>query len=112
MFNGERANVIDGTDASQTGDIPFSDDYFQVFISDLYRSSKLKFVGEMNDWNGVTLRRYGIDPNDLLNADHLPGQEDFYQFGFDGLENMTNAAGFPLFASKPHFLDGDPELLR
>jgi len=26
------------------------------------------------------------------------------------MENMTNAAGFPLFASKPHFLDGDLQL--
>jgi len=38
MFQGEEANVIDGTDASQTGEIPFDEDYFQVFISDLYRS--------------------------------------------------------------------------
>jgi len=47
----------------------------------------------------------------LLNSEHDPGQANFYQFGYDGLENMTNAAGFPLFASKPHFLDGDPNLI-
>ena len=70
----------------------------------------MKYFGNV-DWEGITLRRYGIDPKDLLNANADPGQADFYQFSYNGLENMTTAAGFPLFASKPHFYDADDVLL-
>ncbi|GMH63395.1 hypothetical protein TL16_g03699 [Triparma laevis f. inornata] len=111
MFNGYEANKIEGTDATQSGDLPVRGDYMQVFISDLYRSSRLKYFGDVDDWHGITLRRYGIDPTDLLNADSDPSQADFYQFAYNGMENMSTAAGFPLFASKPHYLDADDEAL-
>ncbi len=111
MFATPESNEIRGTDATMTGRIPLDEKYVEVFISDLYRSSELLFQGEV-DWDGVTLRRYGIDPKDLLTASELPSQEDFFQWAYDGLENMTNAAGFKLFASKPHFLDGADELLN
>ncbi len=32
---------------------------------------------------------------------------EYYSFGPSGLENLTAATGTTLFASKPHFLDGD-----
>ena len=111
MFATDEANAIIGTDASQTGIFPMGD-YVQVFIDDLYRSSNLIFVKEMDDWHGVKLRRYGIDPEDMKSAEQKASQADFYQFGLYGMENMTTAAGFPLFATKPHFLDGDPALAK
>jgi len=110
MFKTQEATVIMGTDATQTGEFPMGD-YLQVFISDLYRSSQLKFEGTQDDWHGVKLRRYGIDDRDLESADVNASQADFFQFGVQGMENMSVAAGFPLFATKPHFLDGDDSLL-
>jgi hypothetical protein len=110
MFATDDANVIIGTDGTQTGQFPMKDD-IQVFIDDLYRSSKLTFKGERDDFHGITLRRYGIDDRDLDNAATNASQADFYQFGYKGIENMTTAAGFPLFASKPHFLDADERLI-
>jgi hypothetical protein len=105
MWANPDATVIAGTDATQTGEFPMKDD-IQVFISDLYRSSKLKYFGDKDDFHGITLRRYGIDPIDLENAFANVSQADFFQWGYKGMENMSVAAGLPLFATKPHFLDG------
>lgn len=109
MFATDKSNAILGTDASQTGIFPMGDD-MQVFIDDLYRSSDLIFIEEMDDWKGIKLRRYGINPDDMKSSAEDPSQADFFQFGLFGMENMTTAAGFPLFATKPHFLDGDSKL--
>ncbi|GMI51946.1 hypothetical protein TeGR_g11838 [Tetraparma gracilis] len=111
MWANPDATAIAGTDATQTGEFPMKDD-IQVFISDLYRSSKLKYFGDKDDFHGITLRRYGIDPIDLENAFANVSQADFFQWGYKGMENMSVAAGLPLFATKPHFLDGDPDLVN
>ena len=110
MFATVESNIITGTDATQTGRIPVEEDFVQVFVDDLYRSSKLVYNGDVKLYD-VNLRRYGISDYDMSNAWENPEQSDFFQFGYKGMENMSTAAGLPLFASKPHCLDGDPILI-
>jgi len=74
MFATDDSNKIVGTDASQSGEIPMDGEYTQVFIDDLYRSTNLKFVDIVDDFHSLPLRRYGIDPKDLLSAKSLPSQ--------------------------------------
>ena len=83
-----------------------------VFISDIYRSCELQYQSTVNDFYSLPLRRYVLDNGDMESAANVPSQSDYYQFGVRGLENMSKVAGFPLFASKPHFLDGDISLIE
>jgi hypothetical protein len=77
-------------------------------VNDVYRSSYAIFEKTTDDWHGVTLRRYGVNPKDAENATMNPEQAQFYNFSPDGLGNLTQVATLPLFISKPHFLDADP----
>jgi hypothetical protein len=81
-----------------------------VFISDIYRSCYLKYI-EDEDWNGVTTRRFSIQPADMLNATANPNNAQFYAYGPSGILNTTAAAGIPVFVSFPHFLHGDASLV-
>lgn len=69
---------------------------------------------------GINLLRYKIPIEGLENATNYPPNKDFYQFGHNGIQNLTNCEkgnnikkiilnifkGVPIFISKPHFLDG------
>ena len=112
VFASAAASKIVGSDASMTGQIPVNQATMPVFISDIYRSCELQYQSTVNDFYSLPLRRYVLDNGDMESAANVPSQSDYYQFGVRGLENMSKVAGFPLFASKPHFLDGDISLIE
>jgi hypothetical protein len=106
-FATDYANRIDGTDGNMFG-APTLSDQVQIYVSDIYRTVFLNYEKDTTDWHGVTLRRYGLQLKDLQNATMNPTEApQYYGFGPSGLENLTAATGTVLFASKPHFLDGD-----
>lgn len=124
VWGSDDANRIYGTDASQYTPGKYERDSLPTYISDIYRSTVLGFVKEYT-WKGIRLRRYGLRASDLYtsncksttggidDANHCnPANADFYSFSTWGVLNFTTVGGgVPLFASKPHFLTGDPWLV-
>ena len=108
-FATDYANRIWGTDANAFGR-PITSSKLAVFISDIYRSCYLQYSQD-EDWNGVTTRRFNIQPKDLENSTANPVNAQFYAFGPSGMENTTAATGVPVFVSFPHFLHGDTRLV-
>jgi len=110
-FATEYANRINGTDGTMYP-VPTTSPKIQVYIGDIYRSAFLIHEKDVYDWHKIKLRRYGLNQKDLSNSSSLPEQEQYYQFGPMGLENMTAAVAGALgvFASFPHFLYGDTRL--
>ena len=109
-FVTDYANRIAGTDGNMFG-APTISDKLQVYISDIYRTVYLQFSKDTTDWHGVTLRRYALQLKDLANETLNPEEAwQYNSYGPSGMENLTTVAGAPLFASKPHFLDGSTSL--
>ncbi|RYH18302.1 hypothetical protein EON65_27325 [archaeon] len=108
-FDTEFANRIQGTDGNMYGR-PIRTEKIQIFISDIYRSVWLKQHGRQQ-WNGITLNRYGVQEKDMWNTTLNPDNAQYYAFGPTGLENATTANNVPVFISFPHFLHGDERLV-
>lgn len=108
-FKGDYANRIAGTDAQMFGR-PVTSEKLQVYVSDIYRTAFLQHSHDTTDWHGISLRRYTLQMKDLQNATMNPEAAYYYQFGPDGVENLTAATGVTSFVSKPHFLDGADSL--
>lgn len=108
-FATDYANRIKGSDANQFGR-PLNSDTYQVFISDIYRSAYLGYLGT-SDWYGIKTKRYSIQQKDMLNATENPENAQYYAFGPYGLLNATKASNVPVFISFPHFYLGDPRLV-
>ena len=104
MWATDWANRISGTDCSL---FPreVRQDRIECFIDDIYRSSYVEFK-QHHDVSGVSTRSYGLIMDDMKNNSVVPTNWQWYQFGASGMSNFTSAAGVPMFASKPHFLDG------
>lgn len=79
-----------------------------LYVNDVYRSTYALFSKTTDDWHGVTLRRYEVNPKDSQNVSTNPEQGQYYNDSPNGLGNLTQVATLPLFISKPHFLDADP----
>lgn len=108
-FATDYANRIQGTDANMYGR-PVLSEKIAVFVSDIYRSLFIEHQKDV-DWRGVTLKRYGLQKKDMLNATANPENAQYYNFAPSGMENTTGAAGIPVFVSFPHFYEGDPRLV-
>ena len=109
-FATDYANRIAGSDG-ELFSAPLTDDKVQMYVPDIYRTLYLEHTGDNEDWYSVKLRRYQLQIKDLQNASqNLEEGWQYYNNAPSGMENLTNAAGLPSFASKPHFLDGDPSL--
>lgn len=87
---------------------PVDSDKLSLYVNDVYRSSYALFSKTTDDWHGVTLRRYEVNPKDSENVTSNPAQGQYYNYSPNGLGNLTQVATLPLFISKPHFLDADP----
>ena len=103
------ANRIHGINGNGFGR-PVLTSQVGLFLSEIYRSVYASYKGN-EDWNGVTVRRYGLQPKDLENSTTNPSNAQFYNFGPSGMENTTAAFGIPVFVSFPHFLHGDTRLV-
>ena len=106
------SNRIAGSDGVSYGR-PVTDPKVSMYISDIYRSVYAEHKSTPSDWHGIPLRRYGLQQKDLQNASINPENAAYYQFAPYGLLNLTKAGDnlVSLWASKPHFLDGDPRLV-
>ncbi len=109
-FATDFANRIDGCDGNQYGR-PLRSDKIILYVSDIYRTVFIQHTSN-EDWHGVSLRRYRLQQKDLYNATMNPNAAQYYQFGPNGMENLTAAVGFPSWVSKPQFLDGDAKLVE
>lgn len=80
-----------------------------AFINELYRSGYFSYE-EDSQISGITLYKYQLPKEELLNTSQDPG---FYANGPSGVLNLTAVvpSNVPLFVSKPHFLDADPAYL-
>uniref|UniRef100_A0A6U4JUK2 CD36 family protein n=1 Tax=Phaeomonas parva TaxID=124430 RepID=A0A6U4JUK2_9STRA len=104
----DSANSVIGTDGTLNGH-PMYDEQLYIYINDIFRSVYLTHSDDV-DFHGIDLRRFTIDKEVMGNAEQDPDNAQFYSFGAYGLLNFTKALGFPSSASKPHFLDADPNL--
>uniref|UniRef100_A0A0G4I4Q2 Uncharacterized protein n=1 Tax=Chromera velia CCMP2878 TaxID=1169474 RepID=A0A0G4I4Q2_9ALVE len=104
------ANAVNGTDGDRFYPFVKKSDDLAVFISSLTRSVRIVFSEEGLVKDRVKTLNYRLAPTELMNAEEEPSNADFYAFGPSGLLNLTVCQGAPVFASKPHFLDGDPRL--
>lgn len=103
------SNRIEGTDGNMFGR-PVRTEFLQVFSYDIYRSGFMQYKGDVYDWHGIKLRRYGIQAMDMFNSTLNPGNAQYYANGISGVENLTQALNLPVYASFPHFLYGDSRL--
>ena len=103
------SNRISGTNGNGFGR-PVTYETVGLYLSEIYRSVYAAYKVD-RDWNGVTVRQYGLQPKDLENATANPDNAQFYNYGPSGMENTTAAFGIPVFVSFPHFLHGDPRLV-
>lgn len=108
-FATDYANRIEGTDANGFGR-PVTNEKMQIYISDIYRSAYLLHESDEN-WDGIWLNRYKLQPKDLENATVNPENAQYYNFAPSGMENTTAAVGAPVFVSFPHFLHADSRLV-
>jgi hypothetical protein len=83
-----------------------------MYVDEVCRSLHLLYTGEEMTWRDITLYPYEINLKDFDNTTMNPANEGFYQYGPNGLSNMTVLANVPLFLSKPHFLDSQQSLLE
>ena len=83
-----------------------------MYVDEVCRSLHLLYAGEEMTWRDITLYPYEINLKDFDNTTMNPANEGFYQYGPNGLSNMTVLANVPLFLSKPHFLDSQQSLLE
>ena len=100
----ESDETISGTDGTQfhPGVEP-GEDLF-AWVAEIMRVIKLVNLDKLEvEFEGITLLRYTL-------ADEVLGVDTNFHQTIKGLGNMTAAKGFPLFVSKPHFLDGDASL--
>eukprot|EP01084_Bolivina_argentea_P030244 56073_1 len=83
-----------------------------AFVSTLARNIFINWNYSYT-WKGIELYRYTVQvsPQFDTNKQYPPNQQ-FFQFNFSGIENLTNCSGgLPLFVSMPYFLGGDKYLI-
>jgi hypothetical protein len=104
------ANVIQGTDGMMFAR-PFLDKPIPLTVWSNELGRAIEFVYNTTESvGGINVRRYLLSSKTLVSASILPENADVYQFGPSGLANLTSVVGVQVFASKPHFLDGDTSL--
>jgi len=89
---------------------PKTPDTISVWQDLLQRELQLQFQQHV-DYKGIECKRYIVDPIEKMNQEEYPRNWAFYQYGRNGLFNMSMVMqGMPLFASYAHFYDSDKNL--
>ena len=83
-----------------------------IYVPDLKRTTDLvPLAGAHPEVKGIPLRRYVLNPRRLQNASVVPENANIWNFGPDGLFNLTTTRWLvPLFNSEPNFLGAAPSL--
>ena len=87
-------------------------DTLLAFVSALFINIKIDYNYSYN-WKGIELYRYTVQVTPQFDTgEQYPPNDQFFQFEYTGLENLTNcSSGIPLFVSLPYFLGGDKRLI-
>lgn len=109
-FGSSYANRVAGSDCTLFGR-PIISKKVQLFLSDVYRAAYAIHIQNVEWYNKIPLRRYGIQYIDMLNASLNPHNVQYFTFSPMGLLNLTQALNLPCFVSFPHFYMGDSRLV-
>ena len=109
--NGTGANDINGTEGLFFHPYLSNGDPLEVFIADAVRSFPLQWNATISPL-GLKAFRYHIPLSVYENASTNPENARWFSWCPRGLFylGVTQWPVIPIFGSKPHFLDGDPEL--
>ena len=108
------ANMVNGTEGFFFHPFLNSNDRVTFFVDDAIRSIDLVYQNSHREHGGIDTLRYGLSAEFLLNTSSYPPNARWYQSCARGLFYVGNSSimpDVPAYASKPHFLDGDPALL-
>ncbi|XP_065833742.1 lysosome membrane protein 2-like [Oscarella lobularis] len=109
-WNGTYANMINGTEGFLFRSGLKLGDNLTVFVDDLFRSANLT-CNQMAELESISLLRCVIPQWELQNATVNPKNAEWYANTYSGLLNESSANyRAPIFISKPHYLDVDPEV--
>lgn len=105
------ANDINGTEGLFFHPNINKAERLQVFSTDAVRSFPLEWKATVHPL-GMTAYRYHLPPSVYESAFTNPDNAQWFSWCPDGLfyVGVTRWPVAPIFGSKPHFLDGDPEL--
>jgi lysosome membrane protein 2 len=111
--NGMGANDINGTEGFFFHPFLQEGEEIEIFVDDIYRSLRLKHVDTIN-LMGIEVFRFALLNSTLQSAFTNPENARWGSWNPDGLFYLgpTQDPVVPVFGSKPHFLDGDPDLLE
>jgi len=112
MWGTDEANRIRGTDGTQFHMGVKKGQQLEVYVSELYREVPISYNTTIN-FKDIELYRFMLSNSLLQNVTENNDTAAYYANCPMGLLNISRAFfGIPLFVSKPHFLDGDPELAK
>jgi hypothetical protein len=97
------AGKIVGSDGGQLPPPVSSSDTPTVFMAQLYRSVQLQFAKE-STYNGIDILQFVFDKNLYSNNATYGPNANYFQYGPNGLGNVTSCANYiPFFPSNPRF---------
>lgn len=113
IWFGEEANELKGTEGLFFHPFIERGEPLEAFVDDVWRSFHLNYSGD-TERLGIPVYRYKLDQRQFWSAHHYRRNGMYGSWCPDGLMYMgvTQNPAVPAFASKPHFLDGDPSLLQ
>ena len=114
IWGDQYANMVNGTEGFFFHPFLNSNERVTFFVDDAMRSIDLVYQNSHREHKGIDTLRFGFSTEFLLNSSTCPSNARWYQFCAEGLFYVGNCSvmpGSPAYASKPHFLDGDPALL-
>lgn len=111
--NGTGANSINGTEGLFFRPNLKEGDNLVAFVDDIKRSIDLVYKEQVKPL-GLRALRYGMDNRTFKSAFSEPKNARWGSWCPDGLFYLgpTQPKEIPVYGSKPHFLDGDPLLLK
>lgn len=108
---GMGANDINGTEGFFFHPLLSEGEGLEIFVDDAFRTFQLVYTDTV-DAMGIQAFRYQLASSTFESAFTNPENARWGSWCPDGLFNLgpTQDPVVPVFGSKPHFLDGDPEL--
>lgn len=103
--------VFRGCDGNQISPQKPADEPLYVYNAALFRELECEWDQATTvEKDGLTARRYKINPNTLLSTANNSENAKYYSNRWNGVMNLTSTQGAPIFLSKLHFLDADSDV--